>query len=140
MKIAVLPGDGIGTEIVAQALRVLQCLDLKFETEQALVGGAAYEAFGHPLPPATLELAKSADAVLFGAADLRTVILAGFWVDPAYGDEGNPQKLDQTIRALRRLNRNVILIGAVPQQPFTGTFQGAGPASASSLRASRRGR
>ena len=67
MKIAVLPGDGIGTEIVAQALRVLQCLDLKFETEQALVGGAAYEAFGHPLPPATLELAKSADAVLFGA-------------------------------------------------------------------------
>jgi 3-isopropylmalate dehydrogenase len=67
VKIAVLPGDGIGTEIVAQALRVLQCLDLKFETEQALVGGAAYEAFGHPLPPATLALARSADAVLFGA-------------------------------------------------------------------------
>ena len=67
MKIAVLPGDGIGVEIVAQALRVLQCLDLKFETEQALVGGAAYEAHGHPLPPATLALAKSADAVLFGA-------------------------------------------------------------------------
>ena len=67
MKIAVLPGDGIGTEIVAQALRVLQCLDLKFETEQALVGGAAYEAHGHPLPPATLALAKAADAVLFGA-------------------------------------------------------------------------
>ncbi len=67
MKIAVLPGDGIGTEIVAQALRVLQCLDLKFETEQALVGGAAYEAHGHPLPEATLALAKQADAVLFGA-------------------------------------------------------------------------
>ena len=67
MKIAVLPGDGIGTEIVAQALRVLHCLDLKFETEQALVGGAAYEAHGHPLPPATLALAKAADAVLFGA-------------------------------------------------------------------------
>ena len=67
MKIAVLPGDGIGTEIVAQALRVLQCLDLKFETEQALVGGAAYEAHGHPLPPATLALAQAADAVLFGA-------------------------------------------------------------------------
>ncbi len=67
MKIAVLPGDGIGIEIVAQALRVLQCLDLKFDTEQALVGGAAYEAHGHPLPPATLALAKSADAVLFGA-------------------------------------------------------------------------
>lgn len=49
---------------------------------------------------------------------LKTVILAGFWVDPAYSDVENPQRLDQTIRALRRLNRNVILIGAVPQQPF----------------------
>ncbi len=67
MKIAVLPGDGIGTEIVAQALRALQCLDLKFDIEQAPVGGAAYEAHGHPLPSATLGLAKAADAVLFGA-------------------------------------------------------------------------
>ena len=50
--------------------------------------------------------------------NLKTVILAGFWVDPAYGGGGNPEKLDQTIRALRRLNRTVILIGAVPQQPF----------------------
>ena len=67
MKIAILPGDGIGTEIVAQALRVLQALDLKFETEQALVGGAAFDAHGHPLPEATLRLAQAADAVLFGA-------------------------------------------------------------------------
>jgi 3-isopropylmalate dehydrogenase len=67
VKIAVLPGDGVGPEVVAQALRVLQCLDLKFETEMALVGGAAYEAQGHPLPPATLALATAADAVLFGA-------------------------------------------------------------------------
>jgi 3-isopropylmalate dehydrogenase len=67
LKIAILPGDGIGTEIMAQALRVLNALELKFETEQALVGGAAYEAFGHPLPEATLKLAKDADAVLFGA-------------------------------------------------------------------------
>jgi 3-isopropylmalate dehydrogenase len=67
LKIAILPGDGIGTEIMAQALRVLNALDLKFETEQALVGGAAYEAHGHPLPEATLKLAKDADAVLFGA-------------------------------------------------------------------------
>ncbi len=67
MKIAILPGDGIGTEIVAQALRVLQTLDLKFETEQALVGGTAYDAHGHPLPEATLRLAQAADAVLFGA-------------------------------------------------------------------------
>ena len=67
MKIAILPGDGIGTEIVAEAVRVLDVLDLRFETESALVGGAAYEAHGHPLPDATLKLAQSADAVLFGA-------------------------------------------------------------------------
>jgi 3-isopropylmalate dehydrogenase len=67
MKIAILPGDGIGTEIVAEALRVLNVLDLPFETETALVGGAAYEACGHPLPEATLKLAQAADAILFGA-------------------------------------------------------------------------
>jgi 3-isopropylmalate dehydrogenase len=67
MKIAILPGDGIGTEIMAQAVKVLDVLDLKFETEIALVGGAAYEAHGHPLPESTLNLAKAADAVLFGA-------------------------------------------------------------------------
>src|SRR3954463_4883820 len=67
MKIAVLPGDGIGTEIVAEAVKVLKVLDLKFELEFADVGGAAYEAHGHPLPDATLKLAKAADAVLFGA-------------------------------------------------------------------------
>ncbi len=67
MKIAVLPGDGIGTEIMAEAVKVLKVLDLQFEMESALVGGAAYEAHGHPLPDATLQLAKDADAVLFGA-------------------------------------------------------------------------
>lgn len=67
MKIAVLPGDGIGTEIVAEAIKVLEVLDLPFEMETALVGGAAYEAHGHPLPPATLKLAQEADAILFGA-------------------------------------------------------------------------
>jgi len=67
VKIAILPGDGIGTEIIAQALRVMGVLDLPFETEHALVGGAAYEAHGHPLPEATLKLAQAADAVLFGA-------------------------------------------------------------------------
>jgi 3-isopropylmalate dehydrogenase len=67
MKIAVLPGDGIGTEIVAEAVKVLQALDLKFEMETAPVGGAAYEAAGHPLPESTLNLAKASDAILFGA-------------------------------------------------------------------------
>jgi 3-isopropylmalate dehydrogenase len=67
MKIAIFPGDGIGTEIVQQAVRVLNVLDLKFESETALVGGAAYEAHGHPLPESTLKLAREADAILFGA-------------------------------------------------------------------------
>ncbi len=70
MKIAILAGDGIGPEIMAEALRVLEALrrdGLKFETESALVGGAAYDAHGHPLPAATLKLAQQADAVLFGS-------------------------------------------------------------------------
>jgi 3-isopropylmalate dehydrogenase len=67
MKIAILPGDGIGTEIVAQAVRVLKLLELPLELETALVGGAAYEAHGQPLPDSTLALAKAADAILFGA-------------------------------------------------------------------------
>lgn len=65
--IAVLPGDGIGPEIVEQAMRVLSALDIDITMEQAPVGGAAYEAAGHPLPPSTLELAKRSDAILFGA-------------------------------------------------------------------------
>ncbi|MEZ5632139.1 MAG: 3-isopropylmalate dehydrogenase [Burkholderiaceae bacterium] len=67
MKIAVLPGDGIGTEIVAEAVKVLQALGLKFELEHADVGGTAYDRHGHPLPEATLKLAREADAILFGA-------------------------------------------------------------------------
>lgn len=70
MKIAILPGDGIGHEIMAEALRVLEVLrahGLKFETEQASVGGTAYDEGGAPLPEATLKLAQQADAVLFGA-------------------------------------------------------------------------
>ncbi|MGH6608870.1 MAG: 3-isopropylmalate dehydrogenase [Burkholderiaceae bacterium] len=67
MHIAVLPGDGIGKEIIAEAVRVLEALDEKFELEFADVGGAAYDKCGHPLPDSTLTLAQSADAVLFGA-------------------------------------------------------------------------
>ncbi len=68
MLIALLPGDGIGPEVVAEAVRVLDVVAgdrLTFET--GLVGGAAYKAEGHPLPSATLDLAKRADAILFGA-------------------------------------------------------------------------
>ncbi len=67
MKICVLPGDGIGPEIMAQAVRVLQTLDLKFELEEALLGGSAVDATGTPYPEATQKLARAADAVLLGA-------------------------------------------------------------------------
>ena len=70
MKIAVLPGDGIGPEIVAQAVKVLDALQrdgLKVEMEQAPIGGAGYDAAGDPLPQMTLDLARAADAVLLGA-------------------------------------------------------------------------
>lgn len=70
MKIAVLPGDGIGPEIVAQAVNVLEVLrqeGMSIEMETAAIGGAGYDAAGDPLPRATLDLAHVADAVLLGA-------------------------------------------------------------------------
>jgi 3-isopropylmalate dehydrogenase len=68
MKIAVLAGDGIGPEIMEQALAVLAALRLdEVELLHADVGGIAYFKHGHPLPPGTLEAAKAADAILFGA-------------------------------------------------------------------------
>jgi 3-isopropylmalate dehydrogenase len=91
MKIAVLPGDGIGTEIVAEAIKVLNALDLTFETEFALAGGVAYAAHGHPLPHTTLKLAKEADAVLFGAV--------GDW---RYDRLDRPLRPEQAILGLRR--------------------------------------
>jgi 3-isopropylmalate dehydrogenase len=70
-KIAILPGDGIGQEIVAEAVKVLECLKKDFglavEMEQGLVGGTAYDAKGSPLPDDTLKLAADADAILLGA-------------------------------------------------------------------------
>ncbi len=91
MKIAVLPGDGIGTEIVAEAVKVLNVLDLPFEMETALVGGAAYEAHGHPLPDSTLNLARAADAILFGAV--------GDW---KYDTLDRPLRPEQAILGLRK--------------------------------------
>jgi len=67
MKIAVLPGDGIGPEIVAQAVKVLNALDIGLQMQEAPIGGAGYEAAGDPLPAATLKLAQESDAVLLGA-------------------------------------------------------------------------
>ena len=67
MKIAVLPGDGIGPEIVAQAVKVLNALDIGLQMQEAPIGGAGYEAAGDPLPADTLKLAQESDAVLLGA-------------------------------------------------------------------------
>jgi 3-isopropylmalate dehydrogenase len=92
MKIALLPGDGIGPEIVAQAVKVLKALDgLPLELEQAPVGGAAYDASGDPLPAATLALARKADAILFGAV--------GDWKYDSLPREKRPE---QAILGLRR--------------------------------------
>ncbi|MFO7748403.1 MAG: 3-isopropylmalate dehydrogenase [Orrella sp.] len=66
-QIAVLPGDGIGPEIIEQACRVLTALDLSLTLKKTPVGGTAYDLHGHPLPPATLELAQASAAVLFGS-------------------------------------------------------------------------
>ncbi len=91
MKIAVLPGDGIGPEIVAEAIKVLAALELGLEMESAPVGGAAYEAAGHPLPEATLKLAQGADAILFGAV--------GDW---KYDTLDRPLRPEQAILGLRK--------------------------------------
>ena len=66
-KIAVLPGDGIGSEIIEQAIRVLRVVAPSLEINTAPVGGTAYDLHGHPLPPATLKLAQESNAILFGA-------------------------------------------------------------------------
>jgi 3-isopropylmalate dehydrogenase len=91
MKIAVLPGDGIGPEIMNEAVKVLKALGLSLEMEWADVGGAAYESSGHPLPETTLNLAKAADAVLFGAV--------GDW---KYDKLDRPLRPEQAILALRK--------------------------------------
>ncbi len=79
--VAILAGDGIGPEVTAEARRVLEALELDLTFEEAPVGGAGYEAAGHPLPPETLALARRADAILFGAIG-----------DPRY------EKLDRHLR------------------------------------------
>jgi 3-isopropylmalate dehydrogenase len=92
MKIAVLPGDGIGPEIVAQAVRVLKALALPgLELAEAPVGGAAHDAAGDPLPAATLDLAKRADAILFGAVG-----------GPRYDPLPRAQRPEQALLRLRK--------------------------------------
>ncbi len=94
MKIALLPGDGIGPEILREAVRILDALrgeGMKIETEEAPVGGAAYDCAGDPLPQATLALARGADAVLFGAVG-----------GPRYDTLPRDKRPEQAILGLRR--------------------------------------
>jgi 3-isopropylmalate dehydrogenase len=94
MKIAVLAGDGIGPEIVAQAVRVLKALardGLKLELEEAAFGGAGVDAHGDPLPEPTLKLARAADAVLCGAVG-----------GPKYDALPRPQRPEQGILRIRK--------------------------------------
>ena len=88
---AILPGDGIGPEIIGEARKVLAKLDLRLEMHEAPVGGAGYEAAGDPLPPATLALAKKADAILFGAVG-----------DPRYDSLPRAKRPEQAILGLRK--------------------------------------
>ena len=90
MKIAVLPGDGIGPEIIDQAVKVLRATGLPLDMSFAPVGGAAYEQHGHPLPDSTLQLAQDADAILFGAV--------GDW---KYDTLERPLRPEQAILGLR---------------------------------------
>ena len=91
MNVAVLPGDGIGQEIIAQARKVLSALKLNLEMQEAPVGGTAYAAQGDPLPEKTLGLARQADAVLFGAVG-----------DPKYDDLPRAKRPEQAILGLRK--------------------------------------
>jgi 3-isopropylmalate dehydrogenase len=92
MLIALLPGDGIGPEVIAEARRVLETLAIPGLTfEEAHVGGAAYKSSGHPLPPGTLGLAKRADAILFGAVG-----------DPDCDDLERHLRPEQAILGLRK--------------------------------------
>lgn len=94
MKIAVLPGDGIGPEIVAQAVKVMEVLrrdGLPVEIEYAHIGGAGYDTAGDPLPDATLKLAKNSDAVLLGA-------VGGY----QYDNLPRPQRPEQGLLRIRK--------------------------------------
>ncbi|MDD2775610.1 MAG: 3-isopropylmalate dehydrogenase [Gallionella sp.] len=94
MKIAVLPGDGIGPEIVAQAVKVMEALrseGLPIEMEYAHIGGAGYDAAGDPLPEATLKLAQESDAVLLGA-------VGGY----QYDNLPRPQRPEQGLLRIRK--------------------------------------
>jgi 3-isopropylmalate dehydrogenase len=118
MKIAVLPGDGIGPEITAQAVRVLQALStdgLRIEMEHAAVGGAGFDAAGDPLPAETLAVCERADAILFGAVGA-----------PKYDTLPRPQRPEQGLLRLRKhfdLFANLRPAVVYPELAFESTLK-----------------
>jgi 3-isopropylmalate dehydrogenase len=91
MRVAVLPGDGIGPEIIVPACKVLKKLNLDIQFQEAPVGGAGYAAAGDPLPSSTLKIAREADAILFGAVG-----------DPRYDKLERAKRPEQAILGLRK--------------------------------------
>ena len=122
MKIAVLPGDGIGPEVTAEAVAVLEALGLTgLELSYADVGAAAWRAHGHPLPEATLAAAREADAVLFGAVG-----------DPACDSLERHLRPEQAILGLRKeldlfanLRPAKVFAGLEHLSPLRGDIAGA---------------
>jgi 3-isopropylmalate dehydrogenase len=100
-NVAVLAGDGIGPEVIAEAIKVLEATGKEFSFEHCLIGGAAYDATGHPFPPETLEACKRADAVLLGAVG-----------GPKY-DHIQPPSLRPEVGALLAIRRELNLYANV---------------------------
>jgi len=114
-KIAVLAGDGIGPEVTAESVKVLKATGVDFNFEDALVGGAAYDAKGHPLPQETLDLCKAADAVLLGAVG-----------GPKY-DVIQPPELRPEVGALLPLRRELNLYANVRPAKTLRALMNASP-------------
>ena len=101
-RIAVLPGDGVGQEVIPEAVRVLQAVakgtGVGLEFEQGLCGGAAIDATGHPLPADTLRLCRQASAILFGAVG-----------GPKWDNAPQEQRPEPVKRGLKRCGRSACL-------------------------------
>ncbi|HET6645405.1 MAG TPA: 3-isopropylmalate dehydrogenase [Fimbriimonadales bacterium] len=114
-KVAVLPGDGIGPEVVAEAVSVLKVVAPGFEFEEALIGGAAYDALGCPLPQETLDHCKAADAVLLGA------------VGGPKWDKVEPVSMRPEVGALLPLRRELNLFANLRPAKIFGPLRDASP-------------
>jgi len=114
-KVAVLAGDGIGPEVIAEAVKVLRRVSSDVEFESALVGGAAYDDCGRPLPEATLDLCRNADAVLLGA------------VGGPKWDAIEPVSLRPEVGALLPLRRELNLYANVRPAKTLGPLLSASP-------------